>query len=115
MHLPPTVVEPNRIPPDSQTARLRREKRAKGKHVTTVSGLDLEGNNLGDLATRLKLACGTGGTLKNGMIELQGDHLAAVESRWQRWVTKRGGADGPDRWRYPRGLATITRSPHLER
>jgi translation initiation factor 1 len=56
------------------------EKRAKGKHVTTVSGLDPEGNDLAVLTTRLKGTCGTGGTLKNGVIELQGDHLVVAES-----------------------------------
>jgi translation initiation factor 1 len=76
----PTVVERKLIPPGSQTARLRVEKRAKGKHVTTVSGLDPDGNDLAGLAARLKGTCGTGGTVKNGVIELQGDHLVATES-----------------------------------
>ena len=75
----PEVVKPKRIPPESQTARLRLETRPKGKHVTTVSDLDPEGNDLAELAARLKAQCGTGGTLKNGVIELQGSHLAAAE------------------------------------
>src|SRR6476661_3774393 len=77
---PATAVEAKLKPPESQTARLRLEKRPKGKHVTTVSGLDPEGNDLADLAARLKGKCGTGGTVKNGVIELQGDHLVAAES-----------------------------------
>ncbi len=77
---PPPVVEPKRLPPESQTARLRLEKRPKGKHVTTISDLDAEGNDLPDLAARLKARCGTGGTLKEGVIELQGDHLVAAEA-----------------------------------
>jgi translation initiation factor 1 len=91
-HCPPPSVEPKRIPPESQTARLRLEKRPKGKHVTTVSGLDPEGNDLPDLAARLKAKCGTGGTLKDGVIELQGDHLAAAESTLQAigYKTRRG-------------------------
>ena len=44
------VVERKLISPESQTARLRLEKRAKGKHVTTVAGLDPEGNDLAGLA-----------------------------------------------------------------
>jgi translation initiation factor 1 len=86
------VVEPSRIPPGSQTARLRLEKRPKGKHVTTVSGLDPEGNDLADLAARLKARCGTGGTLKEGVIELQGDHLASAESTLRAigYKTRRG-------------------------
>ena len=45
-----------------------------------IGSLDPEGNDLAALAARLKSACGTGGTLKDGRIELQGDHLQAVET-----------------------------------
>ena len=75
---PPVVVEPVRIPPGEQTARLRVEKRAKGKVVTVVAGLDPSGNDLGALAATLKSKCGAGGTVKDGVIELQGDHLASA-------------------------------------
>ena len=77
---PPPVAEPVRLPPGSQTARLKLEKRPKGKVVTAVNGLDPEGNDLDDLAAGLKARCGTGGTVKDGAIELQGDHLAAAEA-----------------------------------
>ena len=77
---PPPVVEPTRLAPESQTARLKLEKRPKGKLVTLVNGLDPEGNDLDELAARLKARCGTGGTVKDGTIELQGDHLAAAEA-----------------------------------
>jgi translation initiation factor 1 len=77
---PPAAVETKLKPPESQTARLRLEKRPKGKQVTTVSGLDPEGNDLAALAASLKGKCGTGGTVKNGVIELQGDHLVAAEA-----------------------------------
>lgn len=77
---PPPVAEPRRLPPEIQTARLAVEKRPKGKVVTVVGSLDPEGNDLAALAARLKSACGTGGTLKDGRIELQGDHLKAVQS-----------------------------------
>ena len=77
---PPPVVEPVRIAPEDQTARLKLEKRPKGKVVTLVNGLDPVGNDLEGLAARLKARCGTGGTLKEGTIELQGDHLAAAEA-----------------------------------
>jgi translation initiation factor 1 len=73
------VIEPVRIPPESQTARLKLEKRPKGKVVTAISGLDPLGNDLEALTATLKTRCGTGGTLKDGVIELQGDHLAAAE------------------------------------
>ncbi len=77
---PPLVIEPVRIAPESQTARLKREKRPKGKIVTAVSGLDPLGNDLDDLAAKLKTRCGTGGTVKDGTIELQGDHLNTAET-----------------------------------
>ncbi len=76
---PPTVVEPRRLPPESQTARLSMEKRPRGKVVTVISALDPEGNDLPALAAALKASCGTGGTLKDGRIELQGDHLKSVQ------------------------------------
>jgi len=77
---PPPVVEPTRIPPGDQTARLKVEKRPKGKVVTIVSGLDPLGNDLAELAAKLKGRCGAGGTVKEGAIEIQGDHLAAAEA-----------------------------------
>ena len=89
---PPPVVEPVRIPPEKQTARLKVEKRPKGKVVTVVANLDPEGNDLEGLAAKLKTKCGTGGTLKDGQIELQGDHLATAESALQAigYKTRRG-------------------------
>ena len=80
---PPPVVEPVRLAPETQTARLKLEKRPKGKVVTAVGGLDPEGNDLEALAAKLKARCGTGGTVKDGAIELQGDHLAAAEKALQ--------------------------------
>ncbi|MGC8644172.1 MAG: translation initiation factor [Isosphaeraceae bacterium] len=80
---PPSVEEPRRIPPEKQTARLKLEKRAKGKIVTVISALDPLGNDLPALTVRLKNTCGTGGTLKDGRIELQGDHLKGVETALQ--------------------------------
>jgi translation initiation factor 1 len=74
------MVEPVRLAPESQTARLKIEKRPKGKLVTIVAGLDPTGNDLESLATKLKTRCGTGGTLKEGTIELQGDHLADAKA-----------------------------------
>lgn len=88
---PPVVQEPVRLAPESQTARLAVEKRPKGKLVTIVSDLDPEGNDLVDLASRLKAACGAGGTLKDGRIEIQGDHRDAAERALQKigYKTKR--------------------------
>lgn len=55
--------------------RIRREtKGRKGKGVTTVSGFDLDANKIKSIAKQLKKACSTGGTVKDGVIEIQGDH-----------------------------------------
>ena len=78
---PPPIPQVKRIPPEQQTARLMTERRAKGKLVTVIAGLDSKDNNLSELATRLKNDCGAGGTLKDGQIELQGDHLLAWHER----------------------------------
>jgi len=76
---PPPVPEAKQIPPHQQTARLMTERRAKGKLVTVIAGLDPEANDLNELGARLKNACGAGGTVKDGRIELQGDHLQSAE------------------------------------
>jgi translation initiation factor 1 len=72
-----------RIPPEQQTARLTTERRSKGKVVTVIAGLDTEVNDPSELGKRLKNACGAGGTVKDGRIELQGDHLQAAERALQ--------------------------------
>ncbi|MBW2272767.1 MAG: translation initiation factor Sui1 [Deltaproteobacteria bacterium] len=56
-------------------ARVRREKKGrKGKTVTTISGLPLDEEDLRELAKELKRKCGSGGSIKDGVIEIQGDH-----------------------------------------
>jgi translation initiation factor 1 len=45
-----------------------------GKGVSVISGLPLDAAGLAELATRLKKLCGAGGAVKNGVIEIQGDH-----------------------------------------
>ncbi len=76
---PPKTEEPVRVPPEKQTALLTVEKRPRGKLVTVVSGLDPDGNDLPGLASRLKTACGAGGAVKDGRVELQGDRRDAAE------------------------------------
>jgi translation initiation factor 1 len=74
-------------PADVQRARANASGRVKvrrevagrrGKPVTTVSGLPLDDAGVRDLAGRLKKRCGVGGSAKDGVIELQGDHRDAV-------------------------------------
>lgn len=61
--------------PTDGVVRVQREtKGRKGKGVTLVTGVPLEGGGLKALAKKLKQKCGTGGTLKEGIIEIQGDH-----------------------------------------
>jgi translation initiation factor 1 len=58
---------------------VRRETAGRrGKAVTTVSGVPLDDAGLRELAGRLKKRCGVGGSAKDGVIELQGDHRDAV-------------------------------------
>ena len=67
------------VEPGRQTIRviLDRKRRA-GKSVTLASGFDHTAATLSALATRLKKRCGSGGTAKDGEIEIQGDHVATV-------------------------------------
>jgi translation initiation factor 1 len=59
--------------------RVRREVAGRrGKAVTTVSDVPLDDAGLRELAGKLKKRCGVGGSAKNGVIELQGDHRDAV-------------------------------------
>ena len=64
----PAVSAPARV-------RVGREVAGRGgKAVTVISGLPFDETQLGELATRLKRLCGAGGAVKNGVIEIQGDH-----------------------------------------
>lgn len=56
----------------------RETKGRRGKGVTTVTGLPLGEDGLRELAAKLKNLCGTGGTVKDGCIEIQGDHRETV-------------------------------------
>jgi translation initiation factor 1 len=66
--------------------RVRRETGGRGgKTVTTVNGVPVNEAALKDLAGELKRLCGTGGTVKDGIVEIQGDHrdkiVAALTQR----------------------------------
>ena len=65
--------------------RVRREARGcGGKTGTTVSGVPLAGEELRMLASELKRRCGTGGTEKDGVIEVQGDHRETIVAELSR-------------------------------
>ena len=59
--------------------KVRRETSGRrGKAVTTVAGVPLDDDGLRALAGRLKKRCGVGGSVKDGVIELQGDHRDVI-------------------------------------
>lgn len=61
--------------------RIRREvKGRKGKTVTTVFGFECDDGELKHLGKQLKQHCGTGGSVKDGMIVIQGDHRSRIEN-----------------------------------
>ena len=57
----------------------RQTKGRKGSGVSLVSGIDLPDSELKNLAKKLKKKCGTGGTVKKAVIEIQGDHRQALK------------------------------------
>lgn len=65
--------------------RIKREtKGRKGKGVTTVNGIDSQEHDLKKLAGNLKKRCGTGGGLKNGIIEIQGDKRDEIKAELEK-------------------------------
>src|SRR5271163_36596 len=62
----------------------RETKGRRGKGVTTIAGLPLNEAELLELATKLKNRCGTGGTVKDDRIEVQGDHRETVVSELEK-------------------------------
>jgi translation initiation factor 1 len=82
-------------PNKSTVVRVGRETKGRGgKGVTIISDLPLDETGLTELATKLKTRLGTGGTVKDGRIEIQGDHrdrlVAELEGMGYR-VKKAGG------------------------
>jgi translation initiation factor 1 len=74
--------------------RVSRETKGRaGKGVTLVKGLALDAASLTQTAKLLKAACGSGGTVKDGVIEVQGDHCDRVieHLRKQGWNVRRAG------------------------
>lgn len=63
--------------------RLSLDRRASGRVVTVVTGLPGRPSDVAELGKALKSACGAGGTVKDGVLELQGDHRPRVEAYLQ--------------------------------
>jgi translation initiation factor 1 len=74
--------------------RVGRETQGRaGKGVTTVVGVPLGGAQLAELATKLKKRCGSGGTVRDGVIEIQGDHRDSIVAELGKmgWQAKKSG------------------------
>jgi translation initiation factor 1 len=82
------------LPKSAECVRVFRESKGRGgKTVTLVKGLALDPLALAQLGKQLKAACGSGGTVKDGVIEVQGDHCALVLQALQKqgYAAKRAG------------------------
>ena len=74
--------------------RVGRETKGRaGKGVTTVVGLPMSISDIEALAAKLKKRCGSGGTVREGVIEIQGDHrdVIVAELIKQGWPAKKAG------------------------
>lgn len=80
--------------PSDGIVRVSRETKGRGgKAVTLVKGVQLDAATLDKLGRQLKAACGSGGTVKDGVIEVQGDHCDRVMEmlKAQGHTVKRAG------------------------
>jgi translation initiation factor 1 len=79
--------------PDGVVRISRETKGRGGKAVTVIRGLALDDAALDKLAKQLKAACGSGGTVKDGVLEVQGDHCEKVMAllKAQGHTVKRAG------------------------
>ncbi|MBL8796382.1 MAG: translation initiation factor Sui1 [Planctomycetia bacterium] len=91
----PPVEKAAAKPKGDGIVRVSREtKGRRGKGVTIITGLPLDADALRQLATDLKNRCGTGGTVKDDAIEIQGDHRETIVGYLQRlgYQVKKAGA-----------------------
>lgn len=82
------------LPQGDGVVRVSRETKGRGgKAVTLVKGVLLDAAGLTELGKKLKNACGSGGTVKDGVIEVQGDHCERVVEllKAQGHTVKRAG------------------------
>lgn len=76
---------PADVEPAKQTIRVTLDKKRRaGKTVTVASGFQHTPETLAAVAQALKKKCGSGGTAKDGEIELQGDHVAKVKGELEK-------------------------------
>ncbi len=77
--LPEEVCICEEIAREQQLIRIFSDKRRYGKIVTVVEGIDAGDIDMEELARKLKTKCASGGTVKDGRIELQGEHKKKVQ------------------------------------
>ena len=82
------------VPAGDGIVRVSRETKGRGgKAVTVVKGVALDADALAGLGKQLKTGCGSGGTVKDGVIEVQGEHVERVIALLQAlgYTVKRSG------------------------
>jgi translation initiation factor 1 len=85
---------PKGAPGAASAVRVGRAVKGRaGKGVTTVTGLALGPQDIDALATGLKKRCGSGGTVRDGVIEIQGDHRETIVAELMKlgWPAKKSG------------------------
>jgi translation initiation factor 1 len=87
---------PKGVPGAAKPAAVRVGREIKGSSVkfyTTITGLHLSLSDIESLATKLKKRCGSGGTVREGIIEIQGDHRDAIVAELIKlgWPAKKSG------------------------
>ena len=83
------------LPPSDGVVRVSLQTKGRGgKSVTLVKGVALDAIALGLLGKQLRAACGSGGTVKDGVVEVQGDHVVTIMTALQKLGhnVKRSGA-----------------------
>lgn len=82
------------LPATDGVVRVNLQTKGRGgKSVTLVKGLPLDAAALAVLGKQLRAACGSGGTVKDGVVEVQGDHLVTIMAVLQKqsYNVKRAG------------------------
>lgn len=76
------AIQPTAQKKSDGIVRITRERKHRGgKTVTVITGLLADNEDLATLAQQLKKLCGSGGTIKDGNIEIQGDHCEKVMAK----------------------------------
>jgi translation initiation factor 1 len=78
--LPPELCVCETIAKEAQKIRVSTEKKRYGKLITTVEGIDAKDIDIKELAKKLKSELACGGTVKENVIELQGDHKRKIRN-----------------------------------